>query len=35
MIDPTKGEYVMLVFKAPKGCGDYPLNDFYNDCCKA
>ena len=35
MIDPTKGEYVMLVFKAPKGCGDCPLNDFYNDCCKA
>ena len=35
MIDPTKGDYVLLVFKAPRGCGDCPLNDFYNDCCKA
>ena len=35
MIAPTKGDYVLLVFKTPIGCGVCPLNDPYNECCKA
>lgn len=30
-----KGDHVLLVFSMPTSCSDCPLNDPYNECCKA